>query len=873
MQDLRIGGIISGLDTNSIVETLTTQAKQTFYSLEQKYTNKNLEKSIYQEISSDLATIKADLLNLKLESTFKSKNVSVSNTSILSATSSISAKNGSHSITVSQIARNSYTYSQFTNVALTEAGAGVTKLSGRPSDFLEGVHSVGISTTSISSTDYYISEDIFSPNNLGQFKKYSGAGISVVDTKGELTSDLNGNFTLNINSVSYSVSVSATTGDDINKIAYDIENSLNSQLNTTNNTTNKQYVAIRADFNSTTGSWNFAIYDTSLENLAIASGTDSISQSLGLYDGSSSTITASTVTKISKFHVSDSYANLLTKLNSTGSGLIPGVSLTADSGLSSGTFLIAQDSSLNVSSATYSKVLGGAVSSGSGLNTSVTGLQNAGFAKSPSSSTNGTFTINGVEITIDDYTAISVNDLLSIINSSGAGVTATYNDLEDRIELRANNKGAENITLGDFGDTSDILSVLKITSSDGATKVTGKSDGSIDPTEKLSSAGFTKTITSGIFTINGVSIYVDASSDSLNDVIYKINNSGANVEMSYDEVSDKVTLKSTDSIDKIKLGSINDTSSFLEALNLTNNTTVQTEYGVAGQYAVLNVDGINYVRNTNKIDDIISGVTLNIKNASSENVTLDISTDTTKAVEYFAKFVQHYNQLVEKLSPPEIDDEDKKYLTPLTEDEKNNMTSEEVKDYEEKWNKFTTYDIISKSSELRLLKNSLRSNLLNQVTGITGTYSSLSEIGINVAGSGDISILKKGMLVKDSTDYDEILDTLKSNETFINALAKRPDDVYRLFAENSDSAKGWARKYEEVVNQYVSTGGLISLKIQPSGTIDRQLYNLAEQMDSEQTRVTSYLERVWSQFTYMEKQIAQLQEQGNYLTQLLASSR
>lgn len=873
MQDLRIGGIISGLDTNSIVETLTTQAKQTFYSLEQKYTNKNLEKSIYQEISSDLATIKADLLNLKLESTFKSKNVSVSNTSILSATSSISAKNGSHSITVSQIARNSYTYSQFTNVALTEAGAGVTKLSGRPSDFLEGVHSVGISTTSISSTDYYISEDIFSPNNLGQFKKYSGAGISVVDTKGELTSDLNGNFTLNINSVSYSVSVSATTGDDINKIAYDIENSLNSQLNTANNTSNKQYVAIRADFNSTTGSWNFAIYDTSLENLAIASGTDSISQSLGLYDGSSSTITASTVTKISKFHVSDSYANLLTKLNSTGSGLIPGVSLTADSGLSSGTFLIAQDSSLNVSSATYSKVLGGAVSSGSGLNTSVTGLQNAGFAKSPSSSTNGTFTINGVEITIDDYTAISVNDLLSIINSSGAGVTATYNDLEDRIELRANNKGAENITLGDFGDTSDILSVLKITSSDGATKVTGKSDGSIDPTEKLSSAGFTKTITSGIFTINGVSIYVDASSDSLNDVIYKINNSGANVEMSYDEVSDKVTLKSTDSIDKIKLGSINDTSSFLEALNLTNNTTVQTEYGVAGQYAVLNVDGINYVRNTNKIDDIISGVTLNIKNASSENVTLDISTDTTKAVEYFAKFVQHYNQLVEKLSPPEIDDEDKKYLTPLTEDEKNNMTSEEVKDYEEKWNKFTTYDIISKSSELRLLKNSLRSNLLNQVTGITGTYSSLSEIGINVAGSGDISILKKGMLVKDSTDYDEILDTLKSNETFINALAKRPDDVYRLFAENSDSAKGWARKYEEVVNQYVSTGGLISLKIQPSGTIDRQLYNLAEQMDSEQTRVTSYLERVWSQFTYMEKQIAQLQEQGNYLTQLLASSR
>jgi len=35
--------------------------------------------------------------------------------------------------------------------------------------------------------------------------------------------------------------------------------------------------------------------------------------------------------------------------------------------------------------------------------------------------------------------------------------------------------------------------------------------------------------------------------------------------------------------------------------------------------------------------------------------------------------------------------------------------------------------------------------------------------------------------------------------------------------------------------------------------------------------VADYLERVWKQFTYMEQQIAAMQDQGSYLSQLLAN--
>ena len=170
-----------------------------------------------------------------------------------------------------------------------------------------------------------------------------------------------------------------------------------------------------------------------------------------------------------------------------------------------------------------------------------------------------------------------------------------------------------------------------------------------------------------------------------------------------------------------------------------------------------------------------------------------------------------------------------------------------------------------------MLKNSLRSNLLTDITGTTGKYNNLMNIGINIAGNGDLEIIKKGMLVVDSTDYDEILESLNNNDTLKSALKNNPDDVYKLFAENSDSTKGWTYQYTDIIDRFVSFDGLISVKTNPSGTLDKQLNTIVNQLDSQRTRVAEYLERVWRQFSYMEQQIAAMQDQGSYLSQLVAN--
>ncbi|MCX8084066.1 MAG: flagellar filament capping protein FliD [Calditerrivibrio sp.] len=858
MDALRIGGAISGMDTNSIVEKLVNQARIPLDNLEAKYNLKNLEKNLYKEISDKLNTIRTDLFNLRLESTFKNKKIESSDPASVSATVTPNAKVGSYSVQVLQTAKNSYSYSQYTRAKLQLNNVGVSSISGKPTDFIEGVHNVKLYDNGTT----FISEDSFKFNELSQLKKVTGGNIGVVDSLGNFTSSLSGTLQVTVDSTNFNINISINSGDDINKVTKQIENSLNQQLNAEYETSNIQYFSVRADYAG--GNWKLAFYSTSAEqlNLAVTGGT--LQTGLGL-----NTTSTSTVTEMKKYHVDSSYSSLLTKINNSTGGLIPGVTFNATS-LTSGIMTIAQDSSLNVSAATYTTIYGAQVTSGT-LNTSVVGLQNAGFSTVPSSSTNGTFTINGKKITISDYTQISVNSLIAQINSSGAGVVASYNATTKSFELRSTTTGNNTITLGDFSDTSNILSIMKLTVLSGAQTVPGKTAGNIDPSAKLTQSGMTASVTKGIFTINGISIYVDPAVDSLNDVINKINNSGAGVSISYEQTRDKIHIISNNSIQKIKFGSTSDTSNFLEALNLTDNTQIEQSIGYAGQNAIVEVNGVQYVRNKNQIDDIIEGVSLNLKSASNQPITLDVKVDTTKAVEYTAVLIKHYNELLERLNPPELSKDDKKYLEALSTEKKNKMSETEVKNYEEKWKKFNEYELIRKSAEFRNLKNSLRANLFSDLIGITGKYTNLSQIGLKIAGSGDLELLKKGYLVKDTTDIDAIKSELQSNYTFINAITNNPDDVFKLFAENSSSAQGWTRRYENVIKSYTAVDGIIYNKVKSYGTFDRQLLTIAKSMESTQRRVDNYFERLWQAFSNMESNIAKLQARGNALSSIISS--
>jgi flagellar hook-associated protein 2 len=842
-----------------------------------------MEKDIYEEVSDSLSSIETDLLTLRLESSYKTKEVTSSNDAVIYATASTSADSGNHSVTVKQTAKNATWSSHYTRTRISGTGAGVTGTSGLPEDYLEGVHNVTVSDTGSA----FVAKDSFEPDNWGTLKKRTGDDVAITDSEGALTGDITAgtlDFEITDDDGTYNISVTldALTGDDINSVTKQIEDQVNSALNDEKGTTDTQYTAVRADYDSGAGTWKIAVYSRAIDDMDISVTGGTAAADLGL--DSDFTSTKSTTT-INQYHVGADEADLLTKLNDADSGLIPGVTLTS-SGLTEGTFKITQDASLKVSSASYSTVSGAVDVSDSGtLDLLTEGLENTGFARDVNESTNGTFTINDVEITIEDYTTLSLNDLLATINSSGAGVTASYDSGSDRIVLTNNDTGSTSISVGDTSDTSNILTVLQLTSSTGATKTTGGTDGTLDSTAVLNQAGFSATPTTGTFTINGVSIYIDASSDSLDDVIKKVNNSGAGVTMAYDSNSDKITVLS-DSMDKITFGSPTDTSNFLLSVNLTRDTNTEQALGTEGQYAILDVDGVTYVRETNEIDDIIKGVTLSARAASDSAININISTDTSKATKALASFVQHYNELMSSLNVPTLDDDEKEYLTALTDEDKESMTDDEISEYQAYYDLYHRYDIIGKSSELRSLRTNLRGTLFNEISGISGSVTNLQELGLDIAGDGDYDVEKLGYLVTESSDYDTILEELEGNETLQEILLNNPDDVYEFFSANiivgedddddgvyeTNDIKGWSRVYSSMLDRYTDYDGMIEKKITTSGTLDTEMDRLAKDIEMYEDRADKLLERYWSQFTAMEQAISEAQSQGDALASLTGGS-
>lgn len=95
---------------------------------------------------------------------------------------------------------------------------------------------------------------------------------------------------------------------------------------------------------------------------------------------------------------------------------------------------------------------------------------NAGFTAPV---TSGFFTINGVAINVS-ASGDNVSSILARINTSGAGVTASYNSATNGITLTSASTGPQSIVVGSPSDTSNFLSLAGLTTAAGATSITGK---------------------------------------------------------------------------------------------------------------------------------------------------------------------------------------------------------------------------------------------------------------------------------------------------------------------------------------------------------------------------------------------------------------
>jgi flagellar hook-associated protein 2 len=458
--------------------------------------------------------------------------------------------------------------------------------------------------------------------------------------------------------------------------------------------------------------------------------------------------------------------------------------------------------------ATSSSKLGAAVNPAATLNAS-------GIA---TDETAGTFSINGVQFNVDPATQ-SLNSILSAITGSSAGVTASYDALNDRVSLTNTTPGDTSvINLGATGDTSDFLARIAVS---GATQSTGgggstvatstRNIGAIDATEVLNAVSFANgAITAGSFSINGVSINVDPTQDTILDVIGEINGSDAGVDASYDTATDSIRIVSrTLGSRTIRFGGVGDTSNFLSVTNLTAAT--QT----AGNDAQFTINGGPVqTRNTNEVSDAIGGITLRLQNTGTSTVT--VATDNDTIIERVQSFIDEFNTATGRL----------REIT-------------------------ATGAALASDGSVRNIESFLRSNIFNQVTGVGSSFQSLAEIGITT-----------GQDFNSETPATLELDA----DAFLEALRDDPDNVKKLFSNTGGT--GVADVLFSYLDSATASGGFLNERGKANGIIDQQITSINDSVRRIDERLAVKEARLRRQFTMLEQMSAGFQNQSNALSSL-----
>jgi len=271
-----------------------------------------------------------------------------------------------------------------------------------------------------------------------------------------------------------------------------------------------------------------------------------------------------------------------------------------------------------------------------------------GTAGFPTPVTAGSFTVNGAQVTI--ATSDSLQQVFGkIATATNNAVTASYDTTSDKITLTSATSG-QPIVLGSGADTSNFLQAAGLYNNGTGSVSSNTALGSVQLSGTMANADLTTAVTdggsgNGAFTINGVTINFNASTDNLQNVLDRINNSSAGVTASYDSQNKRFNLTNKTTGDTgITMQDV--TGNFLAATGLAGGSLAR------GQNLLYNLNGSSQqlVSQSNTLTQASSNITgLSVTalatNTPSTPVTVTVGSDTSKLNTAINQFVTDYNKV------------------------------------------------------------------------------------------------------------------------------------------------------------------------------------------------------------------------------------
>ncbi len=276
---------------------------------------------------------------------------------------------------------------------------------------------------------------------------------------------------------------------------------------------------------------------------------------------------------------------------------------------------------------------------------------------------------------------------------------------------------------------------------------------------------------------------------------------------------------------------------------------------INGEDAEIVLNGATFKSATNSFS--INGLTITAKDVTSETLSLVTDTDYDEIYDNVKNFFKEYNSLMNEMDKL-FNAKSAKGYEPLTADEKDAMTDDEIKQWETK----IKDALLKDDSDLDTIASTMRNAMLSTFT-IDGKKYSLSSFGINTLGYFNAADNEKNAYHIDG-DKDDA-DTSGNPDKLRSMIASDPAATASFFQQLAQNLYDSMNKISSVSDNYKSFGNFYNDKKLQNEYVDK-----TKQVDKWDKYVAEMEEKYYKQFTAMESAMSSLNSQQSYISQLFA---
>ena len=266
---------------------------------------------------------------------------------------------------------------------------------------------------------------------------------------------------------------------------------------------------------------------------------------------------------------------------------------------------------------------------------------------------------------------------------------------------------------------------------------------------------------------------------------------------------------------------------------------------IAGQDAIISLNGATFTSNNNTFE--INGLTItaNAETKEGEEITLTTADDTDGIYDMIKNFLKEYNELINEMDKLYNADSAKGY-EPLTDEEKEAMSEKEV----EKWEEKIKNSILRRDSTLSSVAAAMKQVMMQGVKMENGSQLYLSDFGIGTLGYFTSKDNEKNAYHIDGDPDDSA--TMTNADKLKSAIANDSEKVIEFFSSLSKNL------YTKLGDLMKKTEYSSSFTLYDDVAMKDEYNDYTTKIKNQEEKITDFEDRYYKKFSAMETALAKL---------------